>query len=48
MNAMQSMVDVLAHHVYRIAMTCMAACTESIEDKAAREAEEYTQKVNDG
>ena len=28
-----------------IAMTCMAACTESIEDKAAREAEEYTQKV---
>lgn len=28
-----------------IAMTCMAACTESIEDKAAREAKEYTQKV---
>lgn len=26
-------------------MTCMAACTESIEDKAAREAKEYTEKV---
>ena len=28
-----------------IAIICMASCTESIEDKAAREAEEYTQKV---
>lgn len=28
-----------------IAMTCMVSCTESIEDKAAREAKEYTEKV---
>ena len=28
-----------------IAIICMASCTESIEDKAAREAKEYTEKV---
>ena len=31
--------------IYIIAAATLVACTESIEDKAAREAKEYTQKV---